>query len=125
MYQELLTGVRNTDLQVFSKNKLERQLSQSSNSISSDLKDFHFKIPHEVTILWRESENVVTILLPVCNTSHWLQIHVSMPPWFTVLEYKPVISDQLEMGPVFITSKLILCGTSTCTYLIYLIMQNL
>ena len=40
----------------------------------------HSKTPHVVTVLWLDSDDVVTILSPTSGTSGWLQNHVSVPP---------------------------------------------
>ena len=40
------------------------------------------KFPHVVTVLWQDSDNVVTILFPTSGTSGRLQNCVSVPPRF-------------------------------------------
>ena len=42
----------------------------------------HSKAPHVVTVLWLDSDGVVTILSPTSDTSGRLQHCVSVPPWF-------------------------------------------
>ena len=42
----------------------------------------HSKTPHVVTMLWLDSDWVVTILSPTSGTSGRLQNRVSVPPWF-------------------------------------------
>ena len=42
----------------------------------------HSKTPHVVTVLWLDSDDVVTILSPTGGTSGRLQNRVSVPPWF-------------------------------------------
>ena len=50
----------------------------------------HSKTPHVVTVLWLESDNVVTILSPTGGTSGRLQNHVSVPLWFLHSDYTSV-----------------------------------
>ena len=42
----------------------------------------HSKTPHEVTVLWLDSDHVVTILSPTSGTGGRLQNCLSVPPWF-------------------------------------------
>ena len=42
----------------------------------------HNKTPHEVTVLWPDSDYQVTTLLPTNDTDGRLPNQVSVPPWF-------------------------------------------
>ena len=47
----------------------------------------HNKTPHVVTVLWQDSDDVVTILSPTSGTSGRLQNRVPVPPWFLHSDY--------------------------------------
>ena len=43
---------------------------------------YRSKTPHVVTVLWLDSDDVVTVRSPTSGTSGRLQNRVSVPPWF-------------------------------------------
>ena len=42
----------------------------------------HSKTPHVVTVLWLDSDDVVTILSSTRNLVEGYKTNVSVPPWF-------------------------------------------
>ena len=44
--------------------------------------ELHSETPHIVTVLWLDSDDVVTIRSPTSGTSGRLQNRVFVPPWF-------------------------------------------
>ena len=55
--------------------------------LSIKVSGLHSKTPHVVTVLWQDSDSVVTILSPTSDTSGRLQNCVSVPPWFLHSDY--------------------------------------
>ena len=63
---------------------LTKELGSPHNWLTTRINQdcLHSKIPHVVTVLWPDSDDVVTILSPTSGTSGRLQNRVSVPPWF-------------------------------------------
>ena len=62
-------------------------MSDSSSFPSLKSTIIHSKTSHVVTMLWLDSDWVVTILSPTSGTSGRLQNHVSVPLWFLHSDY--------------------------------------
>ena len=58
----------------------------------------HSKTPHIVTVLWLDSDGVVTVHLSISGTTGRLQNRVSVPPWFLFSDYVYRVPTIIEKG---------------------------
>ena len=61
-------------------------------------KKYHSKTPHVVTVLWLDSDDVVTILSPTSGTCGRLQNHVSVPPSAYFYNTNPTNSSNVQQN---------------------------